>query len=196
METNKGFFTSKLLINCLPLHELFQLIGAPKDIRDSLNELKYNSIYIIAVRARRDNIGGILSLNFADKDIIFHRLSKVNFLGKNYSFDDASTILAEITYRPKSYLAGLRKEEIRRRVLDDLDKLNLIKKKDVVSTDFRNFQYAYVIYDLNHRKNTDKVLKYLSDLGIHCCGRFAEFEYLNMDAILDHSYKLAQKLND
>jgi len=31
-------------------------------------------------------------------------------------------------------------------------------------------------------------------MGIHCCGRFAEFEYLNMDGVVAHSYKLAKKL--
>ena len=195
--TSKGTFSSQCLINCLPLHELFKLIEAPKNILQALDDLKYNSIYIIVVQAKKDNIGDNLSLNFADRDIIFHRITKLNFLGKNYRpKNNGSTILVEITYRPKSYLAGLDKEEIKKRAMNDLDRLNLIKNKDVVGADFKNFKYAYIIYDLNHRKNTDKVLEHLAGLGISCCGRFAEFEYLNMDAVLDHSYKLAKKLND
>ena len=94
-----------------------------------------------------------------------------------------------------SHLSALKKEEIQQRVIDDLDKLNLIKKKDVIDAVSRNFKYAYVIYDLEHRKNADRVLKYLLNVGIRCCGRFAEFEYLNMDAVVEHSYKLAKKLN-
>lgn len=196
VKTDKGIFASGLLINCLPLHELFKYIKAPKDVSNLLNELKYNSIYVVAVRAKKDNIGNNLAFYFADKDIIFHRIVKLNFFGKNYCPEDkGSVVLAEITYRPQSFLAGWKEAEIKQRAIDDLDKLNLIKKKDVLGVDFRNFKYAYVIYDLNHRKNADIVLKYLLGLGICCCGRFAEFEYLNMDAVLDHSYKLAKELN-
>ena len=194
--TNKGRFSSKSLINCLPLHELFKYLKAPKNIVAALNELKYNSIYIIVVQAKKDNIGDNLALYFADKDIIFHRVTKLNFFGRHYRLkNNKSTVLVEITYRPKSRLANLKKEELQRRAINDLDRLNLIKKRDVIDVDFKNFKYAYVIYDLGHRKNTGCVLKYLSEEGILCCGRFAEFEYLNMDSILDHSHQLAQKLN-
>lgn len=197
VETNKGNFSSKLLINCLSLHELFKFIKAPQNIIKALNGLKYNSIYIILVQAKKDNIGDNGALYFADKDIIFHRITKLNFFGRHYCLkNNKSTVLVEVTYRPKSYLGSLKREEIQRRVIDDLDKLNLIKKRDIIDMDFRDFKYAYVIYDLEHRKNAGKVLKYLSGLGIKCCGRFAEFEYLNMDGVLDHSYKLAKKLND
>ena len=68
----------------------------------------------------------------------------------------------------------LPRDEIRQRVIYDLNKLKLIKKDDILDTAVRSFRYAYVIYDLDHRKNTDRVLSYMSDLGIACCGRFSE----------------------
>lgn len=197
VETDKGIFISDSLINCMPLPELFKFVNAPKNITEVLNELKYNSLYIVAVQAKRDRIGNNFALYFADKDIIFNRISKLNFLGKNYCPEgNTSTVLAEITYKPKSRLAGLKKEEVQKMVVDDLDKLDLIKKRDIIGADFRNFEYAYVIYDLNHRKNAGRVLEYLSGIGIRCCGRSAEFEYLDMDAVVEHSRKLAKKLND
>lgn len=197
VETNKGNFSSELLINCLPLHELFKYLKAPKNITKALNELKYNSIYIVPVQAKKDSIGNNLALYFADKNIIFNRISKLNFLGKNYCLkNNSSTVLAEITYRPKSRLGNLKREEIQQKVIGDLNKLNLIKKEDIIDVDFRSFEYAYIIYNLNYKKKVDRILEYLSDIGISCCGRFAEFEYLDMDAVVEHSYKLAQKLNN
>ena len=47
--------------------------------------------------------------------------------------------------------------------------------------EIKSFKYAYVIYDLLHRRHTDKVLDYLKGIGIHSNGRFAEFEYVNTD---------------
>ena len=40
---------------------------------------------------------------------------------------------------------------------------------------------AYVIYDLAHRENTQRIKDYLRTLRIEACGRFGEWEYLNMD---------------
>ena len=197
VKTNKGDFSSKLLISCMPLPELFRLIKAPAEITRAVNELKYNSIYIVTVQAKRDKVGDNLALYFADKDIIFNRISRLNFLGKNYCPADNNSVLSvEITYRPQSYLDTFKKEEIKKMVINDLDKLNLVKKEDVVDVDFRSFAYAYVVYSLNYKKNKDRVLKYLSNIGIHCCGRSAEFQYLDMDAVVEHSRKLAKKLDE
>jgi len=196
LKTDKGDFEFSTLVNCMPLHELFRYVEAPKIVLEALNGLKYNSIYIVVLQAKKDNIGENFSLNFADKDIIFHRISKLNFLGEEYCLSGNSpTFLAEVTYRPGSYLAGLGQEEVKRRVVSDLDRLNLVAKGDITDIEARSFEYAYPIYDLNHRKNTDVVLDYLKGLGIHCCGRFAEFEYINSDKVVENAQNLAKKLN-
>jgi len=196
IETDKGKFSAGRLLNCMPLHELFEYLQAPEEILRALGELKYNSIYIVCLQAKKDKIGRNFAINFADKNIIFHRLSKINFLGEKYSLDKGgATIMAEITYRPNSYLAGLKEDKIKDKVITALDELKLVDKNEITDVDLKKFQYAYVIYDLNHRKNADRVLNYLLGEGIDCCGRFAEFEYLNMDKIIDHSFKLAGKLN-
>jgi protoporphyrinogen oxidase len=80
-------------------------------------------------------------------------------------------------------------------VVNDLDKLKLVKKEDVITSEVRSFKYEYVIYDLGHRKNTDCILSYLSSIGIYCCGRFAEFEYMNSDKVVEHAKLLAKKIN-
>ena len=61
--------------------------------------------------------------------------------------------------------------------------------------EIKSFKYAYVIYDLLHRRHTDKVLDYLKGIGIHSNGRFAEFEYVNTEKVAENSMKLADKLN-
>jgi len=195
VETDKGEYKGDTLINCMPLPELFRYIDAPKDVIDAVSSLRYNSIHVVAVQAKKDAIGDNFALYVADKSVLFHRLSKLDFLGAEYRAKNASTILAEITYRPGSYLSTRAKEEITERVVSDLDRCGLVKRTDVCAVEMRSFQYSYVIYDLDHRRNTDRILAYLSGLGIHCCGRFAEFEYLNMDGIVEHSRRLAKKLN-
>ncbi len=195
VETDQGSIRGDEIVNCMPLHELFKIIKAPPEVEQALNALLFNSIHIVMLHVKRDAIGNHFALYIPDPDIIFHRLSKLNFLGANYCRDgDASTLMAEVTFRPGSYLGTLGREAIEQRVISDLIKLGFIKQEDVVSTETRTEKYAYVIYDLDHRRNVDLVLGYLRTLGIECVGRFAEFEYLNSDGVVEHTMKLARSL--
>lgn len=196
VETDRGTFTSPQLINCMPLQELFRYIEAPAPIRTALAALQFNSIYIVVVQARADTMGDVFASYVPDKNIIFHRVSKVNFMGSSYCLPEGgSTIMAEITYRPGSYLASLSIEDIQAHAIRDLEALGIVCSRDVIDVCIKSFPYAYVIYDLQHRSNTDTVLSYLAANGIKCCGRFAEFEYLNMDGVFEHTYRLASILN-
>jgi len=195
VETAQGRLAGDRLVNCMPLHELFQYLEAPPEIKAALESLRYNSIYIVVFRAAKEGLGGNFAVNFAQRDVIFHRLSKIDFLGENYRSKEGATIMAEITFRPGSFAGGMEQEEIIARTLGDLDRLGLVRRADVSAVEVRQFKYAYVIYDLRHRKNADTVLGFLRDSGIRCCGRFAEFEYLNMDAVMRHSMTLAAELN-
>ena len=110
---------------------------------------------------------------------------------KNCLPGGGSSVLLEITFRPHSYLETLPPEQIKQRVVEDLQRLNFIHKTDVQAVELKTFQYAYVIYDLEHRRNTDTILNYLARIGIRCAGRFAEFEYLNSDGVAAHTRELA-----
>ena len=74
-------------------------------------------------------------------------------------------------------------------------KIEIIYKKDVCYSKVIRTKYAYVIYDLNYQKNITILKDYIKSLGIFLCGRFAEFEYLNMDDCVDRGLKLASELN-
>jgi protoporphyrinogen oxidase len=150
---------------------------------------------VVPVQVKKDNIGDNFALYCANKKTVFHRLSKLNFLGGSYKSGGSSTLLAEITFRPGGYGASLGKKDIAALVADGLEAEGLVKKKDILASQVKPFKYAYVIYDLHHRKNADAVLGYLNSLGMASCGRFAQFEYINMDAALRNALELAKKLN-
>jgi UDP-galactopyranose mutase len=54
-------------------------------------------------------------------------------------------------------------------------------------------RFAYVIDDKNRAANIAKIRSHLTDQGILTCGRFAEFEYLNMDAVAEHAFALLKE---
>jgi len=68
--------------------------------------------------------------------------------------------------------------------IEDLDRLKIINKNDVVVTTVHRFKYAYVLYDLDYAKNIGIITKYFSEIGIDLMGRFGRWAYLNMDAVV------------
>jgi UDP-galactopyranose mutase len=52
-----------------------------------------------------------------------------------------------------------------------------------------------VVHDLNRQKNAKIIKDFFASLDIELLGRFAEFEYINMDEAIKKSMKMAKKLN-
>jgi protoporphyrinogen oxidase len=196
VHTNQGTLAANQVVNCVPLHELFKFLDATDEVRRRLDHLKYNSIYVIVVQAEKDNVGEHHAIYIPDKNVLLHRLFKLNSLGENYRLPgNRSTLMAEVTFRPGSYLASLPQNQIVEQVMQGLVAQKFIELRDVVDTAIRFEPYAYVIYDLDHRRNTDFVLHYLEQKGIYSAGRFATFEYLNTDGVVEQTLKLAERIN-
>src|SRR3989338_3944197 len=190
-------FQADQMINCMPLHELMPCLeNVPIEVQSAIADLKYNSIHIVIINVKKDTISDHFSMMFPQRDIIFHRLNRLNFLGENYCLSDGSaTFLAEVTFRKGTKYSDLSPQEVVNQVINDMVKLEFIDKKDVQFTEVHTEKYAYVIDDLESKKNKKSVLSYLQSIGIECSGRFAEFQYLNSDQVIEHSKKLAEKMN-
>ncbi len=68
----------------MPIHELLVYLQPPPEVSQALSRMLYNSIHIVVVQVRKDTIGDHFALYVPDKNILFHRLSKLNFLGSAY----------------------------------------------------------------------------------------------------------------
>jgi protoporphyrinogen oxidase len=183
------------LVNCMPLHELFPCLRleVPTAVAEALPRLRYNSLIFGLAVFRKDGAGQNFAFNIPQSEVLFHRVSKLNFLGE--SPPDESGFLFEITHRGDTGAGAYTDERLAREVLDGLEFMKLARREDFIGLEIRRVKYAYVIYDLPHRHNADTVLGFLRSIGIPCCGRFAEFEYLNMDNVVERAMKLAGELN-
>lgn len=181
------------VINCMPLHSLFKAleVEVPEEVTGSLAKLKFNSLkYGLAV-FKADFAGDNFSFNIPQKDIIFHRVSKVNFIGEENP--EHSAFLYEMTYREDHEIARLSDEELKNRVVEGLTRMELVKSEDLVGIELRDIEKAYVIYSLDHRENTDRILNFLKQNEVICCGRFAQHEYQNMDHVFASAMQRAKE---
>lgn len=195
-KTDKGVSGEyDLMISTIPVQSLTLVFrpDMPDEIIEAVNDLKYNSIIIAMMNVKKDNLGDNFAVMIPVKDIIFHRVSKLDFLGENYrSHDGTSTLMLEITYSKGSFIDKMSNRDVEKNVIEGLEKLKFIDDAECVNfTEIKRFEHAYVIYDLNHKKNINLVRNYFSGQGIRLCGRFAEFKYLNMDAVIRHAKDLS-----
>ena len=121
-------------------------------------------------------------------------VSKLNFLGDSYYKDGFTNIMVETTYR-KGLKEDIPHSELEKIILKDLSKLGLVETTKIESITTRSFKYAYVIYDNDHRKNTDLVLNYLQSVGITPLGRLGTFEYINSDKAIEIAKELAENFD-
>ena len=131
-----------------------------------------------------------------NKNIIFHRISKLDFLGKNYSVKNSTTFQIEITYKNNSKISKMNDDQIFKKIFLGLKELNFIKNQsDVNFKDLKKFKYAYVIYNLSHRNSVDKLLNFYKKKGIDFLGRWGSWEYLNSDQVILQAYNMSKDFN-
>ncbi len=176
------------LVSTIPLTKLAPALepDAPAEVVQAAALLRFNSIALCLLRLKGDRLGNNFAIAIADKSVLFHRLSKLNFLFPPETGDGSTTVMAEVTYRKGDLIDQMDDRQIVDRVIADLCREGFIEsREDVLAEELARFPFAYVIYDLDHRKNTGVIRRHCEEeLGLFLLGRFGEFEYLNMDQVL------------
>jgi protoporphyrinogen oxidase len=173
-------------ISTIPLQELLRCLdGVPERVQISCDELKYNSLACVFIGIK-GKVPDISWLYVHEKELgLFTRVS----FPSNYSPDVAppghSSILVEITYHEGDQVSTMPDQEIINHVIIALKNMKIINNPDeVMYTAMERQKYAYVIYDIDYLRNIAIVKDFCAKKGIALAGRFAEFEYLNMDGCI------------
>jgi len=192
--TNEEVIVVDKVVSTIPIQELSKVYDLPDEVQACVEDLKYNSIIIAFVKTKEDLSGNNFTFTIPEKDIIFHRISKMDFLGENYKSGSA-TYMVEVTYRSGDYIDKLTDEQLEQRIVDGLKKIDFAKEKeDVTFINITRHQYAYVIYDLNHKLHMRVIREYFNNEGIILNGRFGNFEYWNMDRIIRESLNISKTI--
>ncbi len=199
---NDGFFVSDSqserkygrLISTIPIPALIEsLEDVPKEVVTCSKALKFNSLISVLLGLSTEETEPFSWAYFPEEESLFHRLS----FPSNYSPEVAprghASILAEITCHEGDDTWKLEDDSLVEQVVQRLEELDIISGEDVVVSDVARMTPAYVIYDSEYDKNIGTVNEYLNEIGIGTCGRFGQFQYLNMDACIEKAMALAGK---
>ena len=184
------------IISCIPIFDLAAALkGMPKKIMNIIHKkLKYNSLSTVMLGIDKEKLSDKFAVYVPQKDLLFHRICFHSYMGPWYAPKGTSSVVAEITTNPGDGAHEMSDKELIDHVAKGLDREGLIDKKLVCASDVKRMKYAYVLYDLQYRKNMKAVNEYFRSIKLPLNGRFAQFEYLNMDAVIRNSFDLAKKV--
>ncbi|MBI5401608.1 FAD-dependent oxidoreductase [Candidatus Wolfebacteria bacterium] len=184
------------IVVSFPIHEAVACFeNVPPQIISAVKNLRYNSINVIMLGVNNTNLSDKSAIYIPDKAVLPHRVCFMRYFSENMVPAGASSLIAEVTTNTGDGIHEMNDDEMIGRVKNDLNRVGIIDKKDVIASDLTRFTYGYPVHDINYRENIELVRKYFKDIDVDLCGRFAEFEYINMDECLKRAINLANKLN-
>ena len=168
------------LVSTLPLPRLLALIkGAPAQVRRIAGRLEHNTIWGVNLGINRPKISEKHWIYYPEREFLFHRISFPMNFSASMAPPGMSSITAEVGM---SRHKPVRVETLVEDVIRDLKKTPFLQsEKDIVSTSVLELTPAYIIYHLKHRQDVDELKQVLLEQDIYSCGRFGDWEYLNMD---------------
>lgn len=184
-----------MVISTIPIQQLISsYAGVPESVVNCSNDLRYNSILIAFVKTDNDLVGDNFAFMNPEKDVIFHRISKMDFLGEEYKSDGA-TFMVEVTFRSGDYTDSLSDSEIMQRISKGMVYLGFANSEEEIKLiNITRHEYAYVIYDLHHKDNMTSIRSYFESQGVYLNGRFGNFEYWNMDKVIREAKNMSEEI--
>ena len=113
-----------------------------------------------------------------------NRISFPSHFSRHAAPDGCSSVLAEITHQPGDEVSHFSDNQLVEEVTGTLVAMNVLKKSQIIYSSVVRQPFAYVVYDLDYQKNIKTIRDYFEFIGIPLVGRFARFEYLNMDGCI------------
>jgi protoporphyrinogen oxidase len=166
-------FYYDVLINTLPLNQFPTCIeGCPDSIITAAAKLEYNKVSTMLWETLPTKRTWTY---LPDPEIMFHRYIHIgNFFSpkKNYTITE---VVGE-----KSF------EEMAANGKQDPFLLTPL--------DYHLSDHAYVVFNEGNKENKEMILNYLKSQGIHSLGRFAEWEYYNMDVCIKQAINLKAEI--
>jgi len=184
------------LVVTFPIHEALPCFpDVPAPVQSAVADLRYNSMRIVLVAVDNESLMDKSAVYIPDPSVITHRVCYMGFFSPELVRPGTSSLIAEITTNPGDGVYELSDEEVKARVVADLDRIGILRAEDVIVTDLQRVTYGYPVYTHSHRRNRAVLHDWASSIDVDLCGRFAEFDYINSDECLNRAMLLADRLN-
>ena len=192
---NKNFLkveSDTIIISSLPITLTARLLGYKSKLKFRGIRSVYVSLNIPRCFQKKINW-----LYYSDKEIIFNRVSEPKTMSKYLSPKNKTFLCAEITYEKDDIIDKMSFEKISKRVLDDLIKVNLIKKETVIDVTENKEDFVYPVQFIDYKDELAKTKYFVSKFNqIYSLGTGGDFDYADSQILFNKSIDLVNILDN
>ena len=171
------------IISTIPLPELNTAMELPSEVAESISGLKYNSLTTVLFDCPATDISWLYIPSHQYRS---HRVMYQGTLTPHASPDNSASCASLEIIGPRFAVS----ESLAER--DDILPKEIGFTK-VLDSEFT--QYAYVVHDLNYRKNLKTIFEYFDkNESFHLLGRWGTWNYKNMDLCMLDAMNLVKKI--
>ena len=166
------------LISTLPINEVCTFLSdVPPEVMQAADRLDHTSGVMVSLGFNRPKVSPALWYYIYDEDIWPARIYSPDWKSPNNVPEGCSAIQAEIYF--SKYKPLMRSPDaILENVIEQLLKLKLFSRDDIIVKDVRMRKYANIMFTPAIYSDRETVHAFLRDRNIQYAGRFGEWDYL------------------
>lgn len=185
------------VISTVPLTLLCRMMnpGPSAEVLAQINAMTHRSMVFVYLALSRDKITDDHWIYLPEDTLTVHRISEF----KNFSPANApageTVVCCEITCDFEDEVWTCPDEKLREIAVNDLVRIGLIKKEEVIDEWSHRTRFAYPIYDLQYAERLESAKGFIEQfVNLHTAGRQGLFKYNNMDHSLEMGLEASKDL--
>jgi protoporphyrinogen oxidase len=183
-------------IATIPVTKLVRVLNPspPQDILDAAARLRFRDLVVVAVMLDKERITSQTWLYVPEQKIPFGRIHEpTNWSRKMAPAGKTLLVMEFFSFRGDSIWRESDEALIDISV-DNLVRLGLIKRQDVIDGMVVKVPQAYPLFEIGYRSLCDMLHDYLGRFrNLHIAGRNAMFRYYNMDVAMQSGIEAAER---
>ncbi|WP_375749582.1 FAD-dependent oxidoreductase [Vibrio sp. HN007] len=178
------------LISTLPLPLMTKLTGFD-------SELEFRSLRFMNMPMETQNISDNTWQYLSDPHILGTRLQEPRRRSSFMSPEGKTSVMIEIPCNKNDEIWSMDGGELRKRVLDDLDSLNVDPELSTGEFFTSYSEHAYPLMDMSYQEKREKAIKHLAQFpNLVMTGRQGTFRYIFTDTAMEMGMMAAQSVMD
>jgi protoporphyrinogen oxidase len=181
------------VVSTIPLPELVhRCVDLPASMRELAAALRWVSVSNVNVAVAREQISDKHWIYFPEHRYPFYRAGFPMNFSPAMGRPGCSSLYVEISHRPTERRSDTSLIEQVRLGLEQAGVLR--RSDDLVMTDVKDLQYAYVLFDRHRGKAVQELLAELERRGISSIGRYGLWEHTSMEDAIAQGQRTAARL--
>lgn len=194
---NASVIEGEQFISSIPLTKLVRMLSPspPRNILDAASKLRFRDLVVVAIMLDRERITDQTWIYIPEQKIPFGRLHEPTNWSTKMAPTGKTLMVMEFFSCRGDAIWNERDEKLTAITVDNLKRLGLIKKRDVIDSVVIRVPQAYPLFEIGYRNHFDAIHDYLGRFkNLHIAGRSGMFRYYNMDVAIKSGIETAEKI--